>query len=70
MAVNSILRVLYSQNGFPYLRVVMMDLSRDFIHRIMQGVELLDDWDAMGQNNSVSGTANFKDVIMMNVIRR
>ena len=34
------------------------------IHRDTQGVELLDDWDAMGQNNSVSGTVNFKDVIV------
>ncbi|MBD0243016.1 acyl-CoA dehydrogenase family protein, partial [Acinetobacter baumannii] len=34
------------------------------IHRDTEGVELLDDWDAMGQNNSVSGTVNFKDVIV------
>lgn len=34
------------------------------IHRDTQGVELLDDWDAMGQNNSVSGTVNFKNVIV------
>ncbi|MFT4021616.1 MAG: acyl-CoA dehydrogenase family protein [Acinetobacter sp.] len=34
------------------------------VNRNTSGVELLDDWDAIGQNNSVSGTVNFHNVIV------
>ena len=34
------------------------------LHRDTKGLELIDDWDAIGQNNSVSGTVNFKNIVV------
>lgn len=34
------------------------------LHRDTKGLTLLDDWDAFGQNNSVSGTVKFDNVIV------
>nr|WP_174505273.1 acyl-CoA dehydrogenase family protein [Acinetobacter sp. Marseille-Q1620] len=34
------------------------------LHRDSEGLELVDDWEAIGQNNSVSGTVNFHNVIV------
>ncbi|MNG46469.1 Dibenzothiophene desulfurization enzyme C [compost metagenome] len=34
------------------------------LHRDTLGLELVDDWDAIGQNNSVSGTVNFNNIIV------
>jgi alkylation response protein AidB-like acyl-CoA dehydrogenase len=34
------------------------------LHRDSPGLELLDDWRAIGQHHSVSGTVNFKDVVV------
>lgn len=34
------------------------------VHRDTVGLELIDDWDAVGQNNSVSGTVNFNQIVL------
>ncbi|MEG2808787.1 MAG: acyl-CoA dehydrogenase family protein, partial [Acinetobacter sp.] len=34
------------------------------LHRDTLGLELVDDWDAIGQNNSVSGTVNFNNIVV------
>lgn len=34
------------------------------LHRDTPGLELVDDWDAIGQNNSVSGTVNFNNIVI------
>lgn len=34
------------------------------LHRDTEGLELVDDWEAIGQNNSVSGTVNFHNVVV------
>ncbi|GAA5005011.1 acyl-CoA dehydrogenase family protein [Acinetobacter puyangensis] len=34
------------------------------LHRDTPGLELVDDWDAIGQNNSVSGTVNFNNIVV------
>lgn len=34
------------------------------LHRDTAGLELIDDWDAIGQNNSVSGTVKFNNILV------
>ncbi|OTG84143.1 monooxygenase [Acinetobacter sp. ANC 4558] len=34
------------------------------VHRNTPGLELIDDWSAIGQNNSVSGTVNFHQIVL------